>query len=105
MAETALQYIWERYAEFFGFPGDGMGFERVLGVVDNAVNTALSNDVGVIARLMTLSDAERAVEAFTDFHRRYIPATVVNNLAEDLRWILQKARETATILWLEEQRK
>ncbi|MEM3095433.1 MAG: hypothetical protein QXV62_00350, partial [Nitrososphaerota archaeon] len=80
-------------------------FERVLGVVDNAVNSAVSDDTGVLAKLMVLSDAEGAVEIFAGFYRKHIPPTVVNNLAEDLRWILQKARETATILWLEGQRK
>ncbi|MEM4375071.1 MAG: hypothetical protein QXI97_08795 [Nitrososphaerota archaeon] len=101
MAENTLQYIWERYADFFESPGIKVDFDRILDTVDCAVAQAVDN-TGVIAKLMTLSDAENAVETFTDFHRRHIPATVVNNLAEDLRWILQKARETATILWLEE---
>jgi len=54
---------------------------------------------------MVLSDAERAVEVFADFYRRCIPPTIVNNLAEDLKWVVEKARETATVLWLEGQKR
>ncbi|MEM0441510.1 MAG: hypothetical protein QXS50_05040 [Candidatus Caldarchaeum sp.] len=104
MSKTSLEHIVNRYTEFFESPGDRMEFEKVVEVVDNAVNTAVSNDVGVIGKFIVFSDAEKSIESFADF-RRYIPATVVNNLAEDLRWVLAKARETATILWMEENKK
>ncbi|MEM0482495.1 MAG: hypothetical protein QXM16_06395 [Nitrososphaerota archaeon] len=100
-----LQHIRERYADFFTTFAERADFERVLEVVDNAVNTAFSDDTGVLAKLMVLSYAERAVEAFVDFYRKHIPPTVVNNLAEDLRWVVERARETATVLWLEGKRK
>lgn len=105
MSKTSLEHIVNRYTEFFESPGDRMEFEKVVEVVDNAVNTAVSNDVGVIGKFIVFSDAEKDIEAFADFYRRYIPTPVVNNLAADLRWIIQKARETATILWMEGQRK
>ncbi|MEM3122664.1 MAG: hypothetical protein QW756_01105 [Nitrososphaerota archaeon] len=105
MAETALQYIWERYADLFITFAERTDFERVLGVVDNAVNSAVSDDTGVLAKLMVLSDVEEGIKAFADFYKKHIPANVVNNLAEDLRWVVEKARETATVLWLEGQRK
>ncbi|MEM4286565.1 MAG: hypothetical protein QXL65_02140 [Candidatus Caldarchaeum sp.] len=51
---------------------------------------------------MTFSDVEKSIDSSADFYRRYIPPTVVNNLAEDLRWVLEKAREIAILIWLEE---
>ncbi|MEM4374957.1 MAG: hypothetical protein QXI97_08205 [Nitrososphaerota archaeon] len=105
MAETTLQYIWERYADLFITFAERTDFERVLGVVDNAVNSAVSDDTGVLAKLMVLSDAEEGIKAFADFYRKHIPPTVVNNLAEDLRWLINKGRETTTILWLEAVKK
>ncbi|MEM1980905.1 MAG: hypothetical protein QW137_09945 [Candidatus Caldarchaeum sp.] len=61
--------------------------------------------MSIITKLVSLTDADSAVNAFADFYRKHIPPTVVNNLSEDLKWILNKARETATVLWLEGQRK
>ncbi|MEM1976150.1 MAG: hypothetical protein QW074_08720 [Candidatus Caldarchaeum sp.] len=104
MSKTSLEKIRDRYADFFELPGDRMVFEKIVELIDNMVDTAVS-DIGVITKLMVLSDAERAVEVFADFYRRCIPPTIVNNLAEDLKWVVEKARETATVLWLEGQRK
>ncbi|MEM2484332.1 MAG: hypothetical protein QXR26_03610 [Candidatus Caldarchaeum sp.] len=59
----------------------------------------------MIGKLIVLSDAEKAVDAFANFYRRILPPTIVNNLSEDLKWVLNKARETATILWLQGVRK
>ncbi|MEM2832376.1 MAG: hypothetical protein QXT16_06995 [Candidatus Caldarchaeum sp.] len=105
MSETAVEKIRNRYADFFTTFAERTDFQRVLEIVDNATNTAVSDDVAVIGKLIVLSDAERAVDAFADFYRRILPPTIVNNLSEDLKWVLNKARETATVLWLEGQRK
>ncbi|MEM4417085.1 MAG: hypothetical protein QXD32_03410, partial [Nitrososphaerota archaeon] len=101
MPETALESIRDRYADLFILAGDKAEFERLIEAVDNAVNTSISDDVGVIAKFMALTNAEKTIDSFADFYRRYIQPTVVNNLSEDLRWVLEKVRETATILWLE----
>ncbi|MEM0350114.1 MAG: hypothetical protein QXD24_08065 [Candidatus Caldarchaeum sp.] len=105
MSETAVEKIRDRYSCFFDGLAERADFQRVLEVVENAVNTAVSDDVAVIGKLIVLSDAEKAVDAFAGFYRRILPPTIVNNLAEDLKWVLNKARETATVLWLEGQRK
>ncbi|MEM4288133.1 MAG: hypothetical protein QXV97_04935 [Candidatus Caldarchaeum sp.] len=55
-------------------------------------------DTGIITKLTVLSDAERSVDDFAGFYRRILPPTVVNNLAGDLRWPVETARETIITL-------
>jgi len=103
-SKTSLEYITNRYSGFFDGLAERADFQRVLEVVENAVNTAVSDDVAVIGKLIVLSDAEKAVDAFAGFYRRILPPTIVNNLAEDLRWVVEKAREAAATLWLQGMR-
>ncbi|MEM1953241.1 MAG: hypothetical protein QW299_07940 [Candidatus Caldarchaeum sp.] len=102
-SKTSLEYITDRYSGFF----DGLertDFQKVLEVVENAVNTAVS-EKPLIIKLMTISDAERTVDSFADVYKKLLPPTVVVNLAADLNWILEQARTTIIILWMEANNK
>ncbi|MEM1952655.1 MAG: hypothetical protein QW299_04915 [Candidatus Caldarchaeum sp.] len=103
-SKTSLEYITNRYSGFFDGLAERTDYQKVLEVVENAVNTAVS-EKPLIIKLMTISDAERTVNSFADVYKKLLPPTVVVNLAADLNWILEQARTTIIILWTEANNK
>ncbi|MEM1944297.1 MAG: hypothetical protein QW756_08090 [Nitrososphaerota archaeon] len=57
-------------------------------------------NIDITTRLRRLDDVGHAVEAFAEAHKRDIPP----NLTEDLRWILDRAKDVAIFLSLRGRR-
>lgn len=75
-------------------------FTAVLETVERAIDTVVS-EAQLLVKLMVISDAEKSVEIFAEFYKKLLPQTVV----ADLNWVLEQARETIIILWLEANNK
>jgi len=88
---TAIEDIRQRYMEFFEEVGAKADFEKLIEKVEVTIEYCV-NDANLLAKLMSVKEAEEAVDEITEYYRRHLPSNILNNLRADLNWLLERAK-------------